>query len=82
MGRASRLELPLRDLDIADRTTELLLRLELEEGDEPYTVADTMLDVISRYLRREQMPLPEGGSHFQRMVWAAVQQIPFGEART
>lgn len=54
-----------------------------EKADPALTLAATQLREYFRGERRDfDLPLAPGGTPFQRSVWAALSDIPFGEVRS
>ncbi len=77
----------LRALDFADyeeRMRRLLARhygsVTLEEGAAPLAITDALDRYFAGNLAAlDTIPIATGGTEFQRMVWAALRQIPPGE---
>jgi methylated-DNA-[protein]-cysteine S-methyltransferase len=51
-----------------------------EATDEPFaSAADQLAEYFAGQLTEFDLPLAPAGTQFQRTVWAALQQIPYGE---
>jgi methylated-DNA-[protein]-cysteine S-methyltransferase len=88
-------ETPVGELLLAG-DGEHLQRLHMQSGNRPATVEPgweraeqpfaEMCEQLDQYFageRREfDLPLAPRGSDFQRRVWAALEEIPYGETRT
>ena len=84
---------PIGDLTVATDASGVLVRICLPGGPPiiggrpaPLGAHDEIFEQLRRVLRGEQPHRPLrfslGGSQFQRAVWWALREIPWGESRT
>ena len=70
----------LRGLYMQGGRTAIAVRPQWQEAPEPFAQACAQLDEYFAGSRTEfDLPLQMAGSEFQRRVWRALQDIPYGE---
>jgi methylated-DNA-[protein]-cysteine S-methyltransferase len=73
----------LHGLHMQEGRTAIAVRPEWEAADEPFAELRAQLDDYFSGRRTDfEVPLTLGGSPFQRRVWRALQDIPYGETIT